>query len=51
MYRINRIKDIRMTGELFSRDSGYQFTKRHQNAFSVFAGNQTEKLLYVLTEM
>lgn len=44
MYRINRILDIRMTGELFSRDSAYQFTKRHQNAFSVFAGNHTEKV-------
>ncbi len=42
MYRINRIVDIRMTGEIFSRDSVYQFVPRHKNAFSVFAGDHTQ---------
>ncbi|KPA14429.1 transcriptional regulator [Candidatus Magnetomorum sp. HK-1] len=45
MFRINRINAIRMTGEKFTRDSSYDFTQRHKNAFSVFAGDKTEKVV------
>jgi len=44
VFRINRIKELRPTGMLFSRRPDYNFARRHRNSFSVFVGEKTEKV-------
>jgi len=45
MFRIKRITHVKMTREFFTRSSTYAFTERHKNAFSVFPGIHTQKVV------
>ena len=44
MFRINRIKDIRLTQFILSRRSNYSFKERHKDSFGVFIGSETIKV-------
>jgi predicted DNA-binding transcriptional regulator YafY len=45
MYRLNRIQDISFTPIKFTVQEDYNFGQRYRNAFSVFAGKTTEKVV------
>ncbi|SEM66676.1 Predicted DNA-binding transcriptional regulator YafY, contains an HTH and WYL domains [Syntrophus gentianae] len=45
MFRLNRIQDIAFTPIQFTPQEDYNFGQRYRNAFSVFAGKTTEKVV------
>ena len=45
MFRLNRIQDIAFTPIQFTIQEDYSFGQRYRNAFSVFAGKTTEKVV------
>ncbi|OPY84552.1 MAG: hypothetical protein A4E72_02193 [Syntrophus sp. PtaU1.Bin208] len=45
MFRLNRIQDIAFTPIQFTVQEDYNFGQRYRNAFSVFAGKTTEKVV------
>lgn len=45
MFRLNRIQDIAFTPIKFTIQEDYSFGQRYRNAFSVFAGKTTEKVV------
>ncbi len=44
VYRVNRIKQVRLLPMIVPRRSDYSFAERHRNSFSVFVGNRVEKV-------
>ncbi|TFE67817.1 helix-turn-helix transcriptional regulator [Methylacidiphilum caldifontis] len=44
MFRINRIKDIKIMGYIEPKRSDYSFKDRHKNSFGVFTGKEATKV-------
>lgn len=49
MFRLNRIRDIAFTPIRFSIPDDYDFGKRYRNAFSVFGGTTTQRVVVRFT--
>lgn len=45
MYRLNRVREVRLLERGFAIRDGYDFVRRHRNAFSVFARESTERVV------
>ncbi|MFP4308553.1 MAG: helix-turn-helix transcriptional regulator [Desulfococcaceae bacterium] len=45
MYRLNRVKEVQLGERGFAIREGYDFGRRHKNAFSVFAGESTQTVV------
>jgi len=45
MFRLNRIKKVSFTAMHFQPVDNYDFGKRHRNAFSVFPGEKTQRVI------